>query len=59
MIESAMVTWSGGASSKNDALAVLSRLLDAARRSRFIDYNPAREVKRPSMRESVSPVSLP
>ncbi|MEZ5188953.1 MAG: hypothetical protein R2723_10345 [Microbacterium sp.] len=57
MIESAMVTWSGGASAKNDALAVLSRLLDAARRSRFIDYNPAREVKRPSMRESVSPIS--
>lgn len=57
MIESAMVTWSGGASAKNDALAVLSRLLDAARRARFIDYNPAREVKRPSMRESVSPIS--
>ncbi|MCU1635089.1 MAG: hypothetical protein JWQ68_328 [Cryobacterium sp.] len=57
MIESAMVAWSGGASAKNDALAVLSRLLDGARRSRFIDYNPAREVKRPSMRESISPVS--
>jgi hypothetical protein len=57
MIESAMVTWPGGASAKNDALAVLSRLLDAARRSRFIDYSPAREVKRPSMRESVSPIS--
>lgn len=57
MIESAMVAWSGGASAKNDALAVLSRLLDGARRSRFIDYNPAREVKRPSMRDSISPVS--
>ena len=57
MIESAIVTWSGGASAKNDALAVLSRLLDAARCSRFIDYNPAREVKRPSMRESVAPIS--
>lgn len=57
MIESAMVAWSGGASAKNDALAVLSRLLDGARRSRFIDFNPAREVKRPSMRESISPVS--
>lgn len=57
MIESAMVAWSGGASAKNDALAVLSRLLDGARRSRFIDYNPAREVKRPSMHESISPVS--
>ncbi|GAA1440707.1 tyrosine-type recombinase/integrase [Leifsonia poae] len=57
MIESAMVGWSGGASAKNGALAVLSRLLDGARRSRFIDYNPAREVKRPSMRDSISPVS--
>lgn len=57
MIESAMVTWPGGASAKNDALAVPSRLLDAARRSRFIDYNPVREVRRPSMRESVSPIS--
>lgn len=57
MIESAMATWPGGASAKNDALAVLSRLLDAARRSRFIDYNPAREVKRPSMRDSISPIS--
>lgn len=57
MIESAMVAWPGGASAKNDALAVLSRLLDGARRSRFIDHNPAREVKRPSMRESISPVS--
>lgn len=57
IIESAMVKWSGGASAKNDALAILSRLLDGARRSRFIDYNPAREVKRPSMRDSISPVS--
>lgn len=57
MIESAMVTWSGGASAKNDAPAVLSRLLDAARRARFIDHNPAREVKRPGTRESVSPIS--
>jgi integrase len=57
MIESAMLAWAGGASTKNDALAVLSRLLDGARRSRFIDHNPAREVKRPSMRESISPIS--
>jgi integrase len=57
MIESAMVAWPGGASAKNDALAVLSRLLDAARRARFIDHNPAREVKRPGPRESVSPIS--
>jgi integrase len=57
MVESAMVEWPGGASAKNDALAVLSRLLDAARRGRIIDYNPAREVRRPSMRESISPTS--
>jgi integrase len=57
MIESAMVDWPGGASAKNDALAILSRLLDGARRSRFIDHNPAREVKRPGTRESVSPIS--
>jgi integrase len=36
---------------------VLSCLFDGARRSRFIDYNPAREVKWPSMRESLSPIS--
>ena len=57
MIESAMVDWPGGASAKNDALAILSRLLDGARRSRFIDHNPAREVKRPGTRELVSPIS--
>ncbi len=57
MIESAMLDWSGGASSKNDALAVLSRLMDAARRARIIDHNPAREVRRPSMRGSISPTS--
>ena len=57
MIESAMVGWPGGSSAKNDALAVLSRLLDGARRSRFIDHNPAREIKRPGTRESFSPVS--
>lgn len=57
MVESAMLEWTGGASSKNDALAVLSRLLDAARRARIIDHNPAREVRRPSMRESISPTS--
>lgn len=57
MIKSAMVAWSGVSSAKNDTLAMLSRLLDGARFSRFIDYNPAREVKRPGMLESISPVS--
>lgn len=32
-------------------------LLDGARLSWFIDHHPAREVKRPSMRETISPVS--
>ncbi len=57
MIEAAMVAWPGGASAKNDALAILSRLLDGARRAWFIDHNVAREVKRPGTRESVSPIS--
>lgn len=34
---------------------MLSRLLDGARRARIIDYNPAREVKRPSQDTSTSP----
>ncbi|MCB2636724.1 hypothetical protein KQ757_15470, partial [Listeria monocytogenes] len=57
MIESAMVGWPGGSSAKNDALAGRSRLLDGARRSRFSDHNPAREIRRPGTRESGSPVS--
>ena len=57
LIESAMVSWAGSPSIKVDSLAVLSRLLDGARRARIIDYNPAREVKRPSQDTSVSPTS--
>lgn len=48
MIESVMVKWPGDPSVKVDALAVLSRLLDAAKRARYIDYNPAREIRRPT-----------
>ena len=57
MIETVMVGWDGGPSVKNDALAVLSRLLDGARRDRIIDYIPAKDIKRPSTRESKSPRS--
>ncbi|WP_165384267.1 tyrosine-type recombinase/integrase [Leucobacter triazinivorans] len=57
LIESAMVSWAGSPSIKVDSLAVLSRLLDGARRARIIDYNPAREVKRPSQDTSTSPTS--
>ena len=57
LIESAMVSWAGSSSIKVDSLAVLSRLLDGARRARIIDYNPAREVKRPSQDTSTSPTS--
>lgn len=57
LIESAMVSWVGSPSIKVDSLAVLSRLLDGARRARIIDYNPAREVKRPSQETSSSPTS--
>lgn len=57
LIESAMVPWVGSPSIKVDSLAVLSRLPDGARRARIIDYNPAREVKRPSQDISTSPTS--
>ncbi len=57
LIESAMVSWAGSPSMKVDSLAVLSRLLDGARRARIIDFNPAREVKRPTQDQSVSPTS--
>ncbi|HKU11702.1 MAG TPA: site-specific integrase [Sinomonas sp.] len=40
-----------------DALAVLSRLLDAARRARILDYNPAREIRRPTHDAGISPTS--
>src|SRR5690606_38719803 len=47
MIESAMLEWSGALSTKNDALALLSRLLDGARRARMIGDNPGRDVRVP------------
>lgn len=57
LIESAMVEWDCSTSTKVDSLALISRLLDAARRARIIDYNPAREIKRPTQDTSTSPTS--
>lgn len=47
MIEAAMARWTGSASTKIDALSLLSRLLDAARRGRLVDVNAALDVARP------------
>lgn len=57
MIEMAMVEWDCSASTKVDSLALISRLLDAARRARIIEYNPVREIKRPTQEFSTSPTS--
>lgn len=46
-IEHAIGEWSGSASTRNDALSMLSRLLDGAARSKIIDANPARLARRP------------
>jgi integrase len=46
-VEQALTEWSGGASTKIDALSVLSRLLDGAVRARLIPMNQARLARRP------------
>lgn len=46
-IEQAVNGWSGSASTRNDALSMLSRLLDGAARAHVIVANPARLVRRP------------
>jgi integrase len=46
-VEEALTQWSGGASTKIDALAVLSRLMDGAVRAKLIPMNPARLARRP------------
>lgn len=46
-IEQAMSEWSGSASTRVDALSVLSRLLDGAVRARIIPLNQARLARRP------------
>lgn len=46
-IEAAMSSWSGSASTRIDALSVLSRLLDGAVRARIVPLNQARLARRP------------
>jgi integrase len=46
-IEQAINGWDGSASTRNDALSMLSRLLDGAARAHVIAGNPARLVRRP------------
>ncbi|WP_166999079.1 tyrosine-type recombinase/integrase [Paramicrobacterium fandaimingii] len=46
-IESAVVSWKGSASTRNDALSMLSRLLNGAARSGIIAANPAKLARRP------------
>ena len=46
-IEQALNGWQGSASTRNDALSMLSRLLDGAARAHVIAANPARLVRRP------------
>lgn len=46
-VDEAIGQWSGSASTRNDALAMLSRLLDGAVRFGVIGGNPARLVRRP------------
>lgn len=46
-IDTAITGWSGPASTRNDALAVLSRLLEGAARAGIIAANPARLARRP------------
>ena len=57
-IEEAMARWSGSASTKIDALSLLSRLLDAARRARLVDFNSALDVARPRDDFAEDPASL-
>lgn len=46
-VEQALTEWTGGASTKIDALAVLSRLLDGAVRAKLLPMNQARLARRP------------
>lgn len=46
-IEQAIAEWGGTASTRNDALSMLSRLLDGAARAGILEANPARLARRP------------
>lgn len=53
-IEAALTEWTGGASTKIDALAALSRLLDGAVRAQLIPMNQARLARRPIPEEQLN-----
>lgn len=53
-IDEAISGWDGSASTRNDALSMLSRLLDGAARSNLIEANPARLARRPKEERSKS-----
>jgi integrase len=57
-VEQAMHQWSGGASTKIDALSVLSRLLDGAVRAGVIPLNVSRLARRPMAEKIENPRSL-
>lgn len=46
-IEQAIGEWAGSASTRNDALSMLSRLLDGAARAGILEANPVRLARRP------------
>lgn len=46
-VEAAIAGWDGSASTRIDALAILSRLLDSAARAEIIALNPVRLARRP------------
>lgn len=53
-IDDAIAGWEGSASTRNDALSTLSRLLDGAARAGLIEANPARLARRPKDERSRS-----
>lgn len=56
-IEQAMSEWEGSASTRVDALSVLSRLLDGAVRTRIVPMNQARLARRPRLDSGLGPRS--
>ncbi|UYO96382.1 site-specific integrase [Microbacterium sp. M28] len=51
-VDDAIAGWTGTASTRNDALAVLSRLLEGAARAGIISANPVRLARRPRQERS-------
>lgn len=52
-VEEAMGSWSGGPSTKVDALAILSRLLDGAVRAKLVPVNVSRLARRPRVEGAI------